>query len=89
MASAEAVPAQDTQMSFLISGPIEEVLVKEGDVVTAGQSLLTLYSPDLELSVTSSRTCCAICRTSNINIGFYAMTARQNGAIGPKPSLMG
>ncbi|MBL8080771.1 MAG: HlyD family efflux transporter periplasmic adaptor subunit [Anaerolineales bacterium] len=51
VASAEAEPAQDSQLSFILSGPIKEVLVKEGDVVTAGQSLVTLYSPDLELSV--------------------------------------
>jgi multidrug efflux pump subunit AcrA (membrane-fusion protein) len=51
VASAEAIPAQDTQMSFMISAPVKEVLVKEGDLVTAGQTLVTLYSPDLELSV--------------------------------------
>jgi HlyD family secretion protein len=54
VASAVAVPAQDTQMSSLLSAPVKEVLVKEGDVVTAGQPLLTLYSPDLELSVTEA-----------------------------------
>jgi multidrug efflux pump subunit AcrA (membrane-fusion protein) len=54
VASAEAMPAQDTQISFLLSAPVKEVLVKEGDVVTAGQILLTLYSPDLELAVTSA-----------------------------------
>jgi HlyD family secretion protein/macrolide-specific efflux system membrane fusion protein len=54
VASAEAMPARDTQMSFLLSAPVKEVLVKEGDVVTAGQTLLTIYSPDLELAVTSA-----------------------------------
>jgi len=51
IASAEVVPAHDSQMSFAISAPIKDVLVKEGDVVTAGQILMTVYSPDLELSV--------------------------------------
>ena len=54
VASAEAIPAHDTQMSFVLSAPVKDVLVKEGDVVTAGQTLLTLYSPDLELAVTSA-----------------------------------
>lgn len=54
VASAEAFPARDTQMSFVLSAPVKEVLVKEGDVVTAGQVLMTLYSPDLELSVASA-----------------------------------
>jgi multidrug efflux pump subunit AcrA (membrane-fusion protein) len=51
VASAKVIPAQDTQMSFVISAPVKDVLVKEGDIVTAGQTLMTLYSPDLELSV--------------------------------------
>src|SRR5258706_2399072 len=54
VASAKVVPAHETQMSFAISAPVEEVLVKEGDIVSAGQTLLTLYSPELELSVTEA-----------------------------------
>jgi multidrug efflux pump subunit AcrA (membrane-fusion protein) len=54
VASAKVTPAQDTQMSFLISAPVKDVLVKEGDVVRAGDTLITLYSPDLELSVTAA-----------------------------------
>jgi multidrug resistance efflux pump len=54
VASAEATPAQDTQISFPISAPVKEVLVKEGDVVTAGQILTTISSPDLELAVTAA-----------------------------------
>jgi multidrug efflux pump subunit AcrA (membrane-fusion protein) len=54
VASAEAVPVQDTQMSFVLSAPVSEVFVKEGDVVTAGQPLVTIYSPDLDLAVASA-----------------------------------
>jgi multidrug efflux pump subunit AcrA (membrane-fusion protein) len=54
VASAEAMPAQDTNISFLVSAPVKEVLVKEGDMVTAGQTLMTINSPDLELGVTSA-----------------------------------
>jgi HlyD family secretion protein len=39
-------------MSFTISAPVKEVLVKEGDPVKAGQTLITLYTPDLEGEVT-------------------------------------
>jgi multidrug efflux pump subunit AcrA (membrane-fusion protein) len=48
VASAEARPVLETQMSFTISAPVREVLVLEGDVVKAGQPLITLYTPDLE-----------------------------------------
>lgn len=54
VASAKIVPSHETQMSFTISAPVKEVLVNEGDVVTTGQTLLTLYSPELELSITAA-----------------------------------
>ena len=54
IASAVVVPAQQVQMSFAISAPVKEVLVKEGDVVQAGQALILLSIPDLELSVTEA-----------------------------------
>lgn len=48
VASAKAKPAQDSQISFTISAPVKEIMVKESDVVKAGQVLMTLYTPDLE-----------------------------------------
>lgn len=56
VASAKVMPARRTQMSFAVSGPVKEVLVTEGDVVLAGQTLLILYSPELELSITRAET---------------------------------
>lgn len=50
-ASAHLVPAQDADLSFVISGPIKEVLVEEGDRVEAGQALATMSSPDLEYGI--------------------------------------
>jgi multidrug resistance efflux pump len=52
VASAEAQPARETQISFTLSAPVKEVLVKEGELVKAGQALITLYTPDLEGEVT-------------------------------------
>jgi HlyD family secretion protein len=54
VASAKAQPAHETQMSFAISAPVKEVLVKEGDTVAAGQALITLYMPDLEGQITQA-----------------------------------
>ena len=54
VASAQVVPILRSQMSFSVSAPVKEVVVKEGDLVKAGQVLLTLYAPDLELAVTSA-----------------------------------
>jgi HlyD family secretion protein len=41
-------------MSFMLSGPVQDVLVKEGDAVIAGQTLVTLYAPDLHLAVVAA-----------------------------------
>ena len=54
-ASAEVVPAQETRLSFVIPGPIKEVNVEEGSVVEAGQTLVTLSSPDLEYGLLQAK----------------------------------
>lgn len=50
-ASAVVVPAQETRLSFVISGPIKDVTVNEGDIVEAGQKLASLSSPELEFGL--------------------------------------
>jgi len=50
-ASAIVVPKQQAKMSFAISAPVKEILVKKGDVVKAGQPLMVLSTLDLELAV--------------------------------------
>lgn len=50
-ASAVIVPTRTVQLGFLISGIAREVPVKEGDQVTAGQTLLVLDTPELEFAV--------------------------------------
>jgi RND family efflux transporter MFP subunit len=47
-ASAEIVPVQQASLSFLLSGPVKEVNVAEGELVEAGQILASVSSPDLE-----------------------------------------
>jgi len=54
-ASANVVPAQTSQMGFLISAAVQEVDIKEGDEVKAGQTLVVLNTPDLSLSVTAAK----------------------------------
>ncbi|MCC6260968.1 MAG: HlyD family efflux transporter periplasmic adaptor subunit [Anaerolineales bacterium] len=50
-ASARVVPSQTAEIAFAISGQVKDVYVKEGEVVEAGQTLLALNAPDLELAV--------------------------------------
>lgn len=50
-ASAVIVPAQVSELSFLIPGIAKEIPVKEGDTVKAGQTLMILDTPDLHFAV--------------------------------------
>ena len=54
-ASANVVPAQSSQMGFVISAPVKTVWIKEGDQVKTGQPLIVLDTPDLNLSVTAAK----------------------------------
>src|SRR5262245_22018997 len=53
-ASAELVPAQVSKLGFVASGLVKEVFFKEGDLVKAGDVLITLNAPDLQFSVTAT-----------------------------------
>ena len=50
-ASANVVPAQVTRLSFTLSGRVKNVLVAQGDKVTAGQTLATLDSSALDADI--------------------------------------
>ena len=54
-ASAVVVPAQVSNLAFLISGIAKDVPVKEGDSVKAGQTLIVLDTPNLEFAVTEAQ----------------------------------
>ena len=47
IASAEIFPAQTAEVAFVIPGPVKEILIKEGEIVTAGQRLASVESPAL------------------------------------------
>jgi RND family efflux transporter MFP subunit len=50
-ASAQVVPAKYVRLSFPLTGIVDAVSVKEGDTVTAGQTLVTLDTKILEAQV--------------------------------------
>jgi len=54
VASAVAEPVQVSELSFTINALVKEIPVAEGDVVTAGKTLMVLNTPDLEYAVISA-----------------------------------
>ena len=50
-ASVRVEPARSADLGFLISAPVRQVLVSEGEAVDAGQALIVLDAPQLELNV--------------------------------------
>jgi membrane fusion protein (multidrug efflux system) len=54
-ASAKVVPVQESRLSFVISGLVEEVAVKEGDKVEAGQTLVQLDTTELEFDIVAAK----------------------------------
>lgn len=53
-AAGNLAPVAQTSLNFSSGGIVKEVLVKEGDVVKAGQPLVRLQSDDLELQIAAS-----------------------------------
>ncbi len=54
-ASAVVVPAQESRLSFVISGLVEGVAVKEGNTVEAGQALVQLDTTQLEFDIVAAK----------------------------------
>lgn len=55
VASAVVVPAQTWRMSFLSSALVKDVAVEQGDQVSAGQTLVTLNTPELEYNAIAAQ----------------------------------
>ena len=54
-ASGVVVPIKEARLSFVISGMVEDVTVKEGDQVQAGQELVRLDTTELEYDIVTAK----------------------------------
>jgi len=77
-ASAEVVPAREARLSFLISGPLDEVAVQEGETVEAGQVLATLSSPELEYGVLQAE---SALRAAEYDYEYWKLPRRVAGEV--------
>jgi RND family efflux transporter MFP subunit len=80
-ASAVVVPAQVSELAFLISGIAKDVPVKEGDVVKAGQPLMLLDTPDLEFAVIEAQAALHSAQTYAELQKYRRVKNRRNGKI--------
>ena len=53
-ASAVIVPSQVTELGFIISAPVKEITVREGDQVKMGQTLVVLDTTELNFAVAAA-----------------------------------
>jgi RND family efflux transporter MFP subunit len=77
-ASAKVVPSQEVQLSFVVSGSIKDVTVREGDTVEAGQILATLNSPDLGYSVLQAE---AAVRVAEFDYEYWKLPRRVQNQV--------
>lgn len=81
IASAVFVPEQVSELGFVTSGLVQEVLVNEGDSVKAGDVLIVLDAPELQYAVAAAE---AALRSAQINAElqrYGRVKERRNGKI--------
>lgn len=81
VASAVFVPAQVSELGFVTSGLVKEVLVKAGDSVKAGDVLIVLDAPEMQFNVTAAE---AALRSAQVNAElqrYGRVKERRNGKI--------
>jgi HlyD family secretion protein len=80
-ASAVVVPAQITELGFLISGIAKEVPVKEGNTVTAGQTLIVLDTPELQFAVTEAQAALRSAQAEATVQSYRRVKSKRNGKV--------
>lgn len=80
-ASAVIVPAQVTELAFLTSALVKEVSVKEGDQVTAGQTLVVLNTPEAEFNVLAAEAALRSALGEEKVQSYRRVKERRNGRV--------
>ena len=81
VASAVVVPAQITELAFLTSALVKEVSVKEGDQVTAGQTLAVLNTPETEYNVLAAEAALRSALGEEKVQSYRRVKERRNGKV--------
>ena len=73
-ASAIAVPAQQTRLSFVIPGMVKDLTVQEGDRVSAGQELVFLDTSEMEYNLVVAQ---AALKTAEVNAQLQRQPSKK------------
>ncbi|MBN1304518.1 MAG: efflux RND transporter periplasmic adaptor subunit [Anaerolineales bacterium] len=73
IASGEVVPVLTSELSFSIAGPVKDITVKAGDVVKAGQPLVSLDMPALEGAIPQAE---ASIRGLQADVNYYSVSRK-------------
>ena len=63
-ASGEVVPAQWTTLSFAQAGNVDELSIKEGDAIKAGDVIARLSAPELEANLAQKQAAVKVAEAS-------------------------
>jgi len=85
-AEGQIVPLSDVLLSFQLGGEIQEILVAEGDEVTAGQPLIQLDTTDQALAVKQAEAAVAQAE-ANVKSAEAGIQAAQAGLLAAQAEL--
>jgi multidrug efflux pump subunit AcrA (membrane-fusion protein) len=81
VASAVIVPSQVTELGFVTSALIKEIIVKEGQQVQAGQTLAILDIPELQFAVTAAEAALRSAQGEEKVQSYRRVKDRRNGRV--------
>ena len=81
VASAVIVPAQVSQLGFIASALVKEIMVKEGDQVHAGQVLVVLNTPELQFALTAAEAALHSAQANAELQRYKRVKDRRNGKV--------
>jgi RND family efflux transporter MFP subunit len=80
-ASAVVVPVQVTELGFVLSTLVKEIMVKEGEPVQAGQTLASLDAPESQYSVAAAEAALRSAEAEARVQSYRRVKDRRNGRV--------
>lgn len=86
-AEGQVVPLEDTLLAFQLGGEVQEILVAEGESVTAGQPLIQLDTTDQDLAVQQAEAA-VVQAEANVQSAEAGLQAAEAGLLAAQADLV-